>query len=270
MLFSWDCHRRLNWALFGAAQCRALIPEDPIVAPTSAKQPSAIGSEIRQLRKARGMTLKHLEIASGVSLSHLSAIERGASNPSMDVMHAIADALSVSPDWFFARRPGAGPLERAHVVRAENRRNLNSLYAQSPEEIGYTDHLLSSSIGGGFYMGVARYAPGGHAQDDVIQSHEGEQHGLVLEGELEMRLGDEVVTLREGDSYSFDGTVPHHARNVTDKPAVLVWAVSPVIIPKDHTREASSSGARATSDRNRKERLDPSLGAGPIKDASSL
>ena len=98
--------------------------------------PSAFGSEVRQLRRARCMTLKDLSRESGVSLSHLSAIERGSSNPSMDVLHAIAGALSVSTDWFFARRPGHGPMERAYIVRAGNRRNLNSLYQQTPQEIG--------------------------------------------------------------------------------------------------------------------------------------
>ncbi|WP_305986165.1 helix-turn-helix domain-containing protein [Roseibium sp. MMSF_3544] len=193
----------------------------------------SLGSEVRQLRKARQMTLKDLTKASGISLSHLSAIERGASNPSMDVLERLSVALSVSPDWFFARRPGAGPMERAYVVRSQNRRNLNSLYGQNASELGYTDSLLSSSVGGEFYMGLAVYEPNSETPDNRLQRHDGEQHGLVIEGELEIQIADEIITLREGDSYSFDARIPHHARNRTDRICKLIWAVSPVVIPKD-------------------------------------
>ena len=198
---------------------------------------ASFGSEVRQLRKARRMTLKVLSAASGVSLSHLSAIERNASKPSLDVIEAIARALSITPDWFFARRSGDGPMERAFVVRRHERRNLNALYAQSEQELGYTDSLLSSSIGGQFYMGIAHYAPGAERIDETMMSFDGEQHGVLIEGELELRLGDEIITLRAGDSYSHDARIPHHGLNRSDKPAVLVWAVSPVVIPMDVTRD---------------------------------
>lgn len=193
----------------------------------------SMGSEVRQLRKARQMTLKNLCEASGVSLSHLSAIERGSSQPSMDVLSAISDALSVTPDWFFARRPGAGPMEQAHVVRSQNRRNLNSLYGQDVRELGYTDALLSSSIGGDFYMGLSVYEPNSGPSDDALLKHQGEIHAFLIEGELEVGLGDEVITLHEGDSYSCDASIPHRARNRTGRVARLIWAISPVVIPKD-------------------------------------
>ncbi|WP_299616438.1 cupin domain-containing protein [uncultured Tateyamaria sp.] len=194
---------------------------------------SSLGSEVRQLRKARQLTLKQLSAQAGISLSHASAIERGVTNPSVDVLHAIAQALSVTPDWFFARRSGPGPMEQTYVVRAQNRRNLNALYGQGVEELGYSDQLLSSSIGGQFYMGLAVYAPFSEGPEQPLQEHEGEEHGLVLEGELEMQIGDECITLRAGDSYSFDARIPHHGRNRTDRPCRLIWAVSPVVIPKD-------------------------------------
>ncbi len=197
----------------------------------------SFGGEVRQLRKARRMTLKQLSQASGVSLSHLSAIERNATRPSLDVIEQIAAALAITPDWFFARRSGSGPMERAYVVRAHERRNLNALYAQSAGELGYVDSLLSSSIGGGFYMGIAHYAPGAARVDETMMSFEGEQHGILIEGELELRLGEETITLRPGDSYSHPARIPHHGRNRSDKPAVLVWAVSPVVIPMDVTRQ---------------------------------
>ncbi|MEQ8653468.1 MAG: XRE family transcriptional regulator [Kiloniellales bacterium] len=208
--------------------------------PPDAPTPS-FGGEVRQLRKARRMTLKQLSAASGVSLSHLSAIERNATKPSLDVIEAVAAALSITPDWFFARRSGHGPMERAYVVRAEERRNLNALYAQSPQELGYVDRLLSSSIGGDFYMGIAHYAPGAERIDETMMSFEGEQHGVLIEGELELRLGEEIVVLRPGDSYSHPASIPHHGRNRSDKPAVLIWAVSPVVIPMEVVRKEKPS-----------------------------
>jgi hypothetical protein len=45
------------------------------------------------------------------------------------------------------------------------------------------------------------------------------------------QLGDEFITLYAGDSNSLDASIPHHGLNRTDKPAVLVWTVSPVVIP---------------------------------------
>lgn len=201
---------------------------------------------MRQLRKARQLTLKDLAAETGISLSHVSAIERGVSKPSVDVLHAIARALDVTPDWFFARRSGTGPMEQAYVVRAQNRRNLNTLYGQDALELGYSDHLLSSSIGGQFYMGLAVYAPFAERPEDPLQEHEGEEHGLVLEGALEMQIGDEFITLRAGDSYSFDARIPHHARNRTDKVCRLIWAVSPVVIPKDVATNASQDTDTAT------------------------
>jgi mannose-6-phosphate isomerase-like protein (cupin superfamily) len=179
------------------------------------------------------MTLKDMAAASGVSLSHLSAIERGATNPSIDVIAKIASALDVSADWFFARRPGEGPLERTFVVRRRNRRNLNVLYGESAAEVGYTDALLSSSIGGNFYMGVADYAPRSTRQLEHLYQHGGETHGYVLDGELQLLIGDEIITLKQGDSYSFPASVVHNVRNQTDHPARLIWAASPVVIPSD-------------------------------------
>lgn len=193
----------------------------------------SLGSEMRQVRKARQLTLRQVADETGISLSHLSAIERGATNPSLEVVHKVARALDIEADWFFARRPGAGPMERAYVVRRPNRRNLNTLYREDTDEIGLTDALLSSSIAGRLLMGVAEYEPQSERPGHTIYQHEGEQHGLILEGELELTLGDEQITLRQGDSFSFPTEILHNAVNRSDRPAKLIWAISPIVIPRD-------------------------------------
>lgn len=205
-----------------------------------------IGAEIRELRKARGLTLKDLSKASGISLSYLSVIERDAGNPSLDVIKTIAEALAVDVNWFFIPRRGHGPLERAFVVRASSRRNLNLLYQSTEQEIGYSDSLLSSSIGGRFYMGLATYAPGSERPEEPLHAHEGEQHGVVVKGQLELTLGNEIIVLSAGDSYSFDASIRHHVKNRTDKEAVLVWAVSPVVFPRDVEESAAAAVKRVS------------------------
>ena len=207
---------------------------------------AAFGLEVRQLRKARRMTLAELAAASGVSVSHLSAIERGAVNASLDKVNRLADALAVPVAWFFTRRPGEGPLERAHVVRSQNRRNLNLLYGETSDESGYTDWLLSSTIGGEFYFGVSEYAPRSETREEDIVIRDGEQHCLVLEGEIELVLRNEVIVLRAGDSYSIPGDIPHKTSNHGEAPARMIWVNSPVIIPKDCARE---NNALARSER---------------------
>ncbi|GGH18279.1 transcriptional regulator, XRE family with cupin sensor [Cribrihabitans marinus] len=209
---------------------------------------ATFGAEVRELRKARQMTLANLAEASGVSISHLSAIERGTVNPTLGKITRIAEALGVPEEWFFSFRPGSGALERRYVVRSGHRRNLNLLYGETVEEAGYSDALLSSSIGGGFHMGLSDYPPYSEAVMDELYSREGEQHGFVLEGELVLRLEDEEITVRAGDSFSFPGEVLHSTRNKSAHPARLIWANSPVIIPKyavlDKTESTPEQAAR--------------------------
>ncbi|NNE78718.1 MAG: helix-turn-helix transcriptional regulator [Silicimonas sp.] len=205
--------------------------EDEAAAPD--ENPGALGSEMRQVRKARVLTLKQVATGADISVSHLSAIERGRTNPSLDVVQRIAQALDIDPEWFFAPRHGQGPMERAYVVRQRNRRNLNTLYGEGLEALGLTDQLLSSSIGGNFFMGVATYAPHSTRPGHPMYQHDGEQHGFILSGELQLQIADEKITLHEGDSYSFPTSILHNAQNVTDNPCQLVWSISPAIIPKD-------------------------------------
>ncbi|MFC3616590.1 helix-turn-helix domain-containing protein [Lutimaribacter marinistellae] len=214
-------------------------PKKPNISPDESM--ATFGAEVRELRRARQMTLADLAEASGVSLSHLSAIERGSVNPTLGKISRIAIGLGVPEEWFFNRREGEGPLERTYVVRHENRRNLNLLYGETAEVSGYADELLSSSLGGAFHMGISEYAPHSEAVADEIYSRAGEQHGLVLEGELVLTLETEVITVRAGDSFSFPGDILHSTRNMSDRPARLIWVNSPVIIPKYAVHEETET-----------------------------
>ena len=56
----------------------------------------ALGKAIRQLREARGVGLRSFAPEAGLSVNTLSAIERGAANPTWETVKGIAAALDVS------------------------------------------------------------------------------------------------------------------------------------------------------------------------------
>lgn len=188
------------------------------------------GGEIRELRKARGLTLNQLSAQVSCSTAYLSRIELGTARASDALLAEIGAALNVPARWFTPALSGDGPLERQHVVRAGNRRALSDMYTRSEHELGFRDELLSSTLSGQCYLILSHFPPGSGAPPAPMEGYafEGEQHAIVLEGEVELRLGDEVIVLREGDSFSYPSLIAHRFRNRTDRPAKMVWAMSPV------------------------------------------
>lgn len=191
-----------------------------------------LGSEIREVRKARGVTLNDLSDKVSCSTAYLSRIERGSARVSDELLAEISAALSVDPGWFFPKQTGEGPLERRHVVRAENRRALSGMYTRTIEELGFEDQLLSSTLSGQCYLILSRFPPGAGSPPEPLEGYtfEGEQHAIVLSGEVELRLGDEVIVLCEGDSFSYPSLIAHRFQNRTESVATMVWAMSPVRI----------------------------------------
>ena len=191
-----------------------------------------LGAEIREVRKARGLTLNALSTQLSCSTAYLSRIELGSARVSDALLQEVSTVLQVDSNWFSPVQSGEGPLERHHVVRAENRRQLSDMYTRSEAELGFRDELLSSTLSGQCYLILSRFAPGTGQPSEPLEGYEfeGEQHAIVLTGEVELRLGDELIVLRAGDSFSYPSVIAHRFRNRTDQEATMVWAMSPVRI----------------------------------------
>lgn len=87
-----------------AADDRA--PTSRIVLPIGQRSPrtsdSAVGSEIRRLRRSQGRTQKELARAIGVTGAQLHRYETGSTRIAASRLIAIADALGVRPDVLIA------------------------------------------------------------------------------------------------------------------------------------------------------------------------
>ena len=70
-----------------------------------------------------------------------------------------------------------------------------------------------------------RVAPGSGSGSEY--SHEGEEFMFLLQGELEIRLGDEKYRLRSGDSMNFQSSTPHEWHNPGRKETLILWVNTP-------------------------------------------
>lgn len=56
-----------------------------------------LGTNVRKLRKAKGLSQEELALDAGMKRSYLSDLERGVRNPSVRALGRLAEALAVEP-----------------------------------------------------------------------------------------------------------------------------------------------------------------------------
>ena len=181
-----------------------------------------VGGQIRDLRKAKGLTIAALAERIDRSIGYVSQIERNLSELTIPDLKRIAEALEVQISWFF-HSPAAVPTEeRGYVVRKENRRRL------SLSRIGVVEELLSPGLGGETELVLTRVPPRSTTGEEFV-TRKAEESGLVLQGQMELWVGDRHFLLNEGDSFSFRAEESHRIHNPGDIEAIVVWVITPPV-----------------------------------------
>ncbi|MCM3765813.1 helix-turn-helix domain-containing protein [Neobacillus niacini] len=68
------------------------------------------GQILQRLRKEKGLSITKLSILTGISKSYISLLERGIqTNPSLDILEKIAQALQVDVEYLVKNRIGTSP-----------------------------------------------------------------------------------------------------------------------------------------------------------------
>lgn len=189
-------------------------------AATAEADLTSIGEKIRDLRKAKKLTLAEVAAATGLSIGHLSQVERGISAPSVRHLQSIGVALGVKLSWFFDDGDPVPTAERGVIVRAGRRRKLDFT------GLGLTDHLLSPTLSGRLELLLCQLEPGAESGPDFY-THDGEEAGVVMEGALELWVGEHHYLLNEGDSFGFASNTPHRYRNPGTVRTTVIWALTP-------------------------------------------
>ena len=78
--------------------------------------PGGLGERLRQVRTARGMSVRELARRAGCSASLVSQVERGVTAPSAGVVYTLANQLGISLDFLFGADPPIPGVEPAEPL----------------------------------------------------------------------------------------------------------------------------------------------------------
>jgi len=175
-----------------------------------------LGSRLKRVRELHGLSQRQLARRCGVSNATISQIENDRTSPSLGILKKILDAIPVSIGDFFALElpPDARVVFRAGELTEIGRGPIS--YRQVGTGLGARKLQLM----------VERYAPGSDTGRAML-SHDAEEGGVVLEGRLELTVGEQRHVLGPGDAYLFSSKLPHRFRNAGPGELVLVSACTP-------------------------------------------
>jgi transcriptional regulator with XRE-family HTH domain len=175
-----------------------------------------LAQRLRQLRRRHGLSQRELAKRSGVSNAMISLIENGRSNPSMGLMRRILEGIPVSMSEFFSETP----IEERKVFFHHHELTQIGSGAISFLQVG--SDLATRRL----QLLYERYAPGADTGSSML-SHDAEEGGLILSGNLEVTVGESTRVLGPGEAFLFDSQTPHRFRNTGSKECVLVTACTP-------------------------------------------
>ncbi len=175
-----------------------------------------LGTRIRSLRQARQLTLRDVAERAGVTESFLSQVERDVASPSIASVHRIARALDVSIAQLFTEDTESG-----RVVRREARRRV------AYPGLKAVDEFLTANLAGRLQVILSTIEPGGGTGAEPYTHDSDEEVVVVLEGTLDLWVGDEHYVLQEGDAITFPSRLPHWNANHGDGPARVLFCLTP-------------------------------------------
>jgi transcriptional regulator with XRE-family HTH domain len=174
-----------------------------------------IAQRVRELRAAQALSLDTLASKSGVSRSMISLIERGESSPTAVVLEKLAVGLNVMLAALFDAPAAVAQTPSGPVARRDDQPQW-----QDPAS-GYLRRNVSPpGVPQPMQIVEVHFPPGGRVAFEAgVRDMRVHQQVWVLEGAMDITLGEERHRLREGDCLAMQLDRPTMFHNPTRKPA---------------------------------------------------
>jgi transcriptional regulator with XRE-family HTH domain len=172
-----------------------------------------VGEKIKVLRERKGLSLKDLADSTGFSTALLSQMENHLVSPSLGTMIKLARAMGVKVGDFLGETEG----EPFTIVRKDERKNVSRFASKDGVKYGYSYESLGFDKKDRHMEPFIVTLEPATVKAMKTSVHEGEEFIFVLEGEMEVILGNHTDVLYPGDSIYYDSTIPHRVQCHQDK-----------------------------------------------------
>lgn len=188
-----------------------------------------VGDRVRQIRRAQGRTVTGLAASSRLSRSFVTRVEAGDGNPSLDSLEKLASALGVPVTQLLSEGaaavattdggvPPSGRIEIMRRHRPEGRRWETDEHVK----VGFLRPGSQPAMEIALEAGTSQ-----EGQPIRLETHGGDEFGIVLDGRYELITTGARQILNEGDSVRISGAVAHQVRPIGEHPSRILWVVSP-------------------------------------------
>ncbi len=181
-----------------------------------------IGRKIKDIRIQKKIKLVELAIKAKISKGLLSQIENNRTIPSLPVLLQIINILEIDYSDFFREIEN----QTCNQLIYKNKEDYSRINKE--DAVGFDYFLiLSKNIDNiSLQFNILELKP--DAQRDKVIT-DGYTYLLMLQGEVEYKLGENSYILREGDSLFFNGTIPHVPYNYASTIAkIFILYILPV------------------------------------------
>jgi len=183
-----------------------------------------LARQLSQLRDEYGLSIRELADRSGVSVAMISKIERAECSPTATVLNKLAIGLGVLLPTLFGPAGYAEP-------RLQQRDPVVSRKGQ-PEwrdpDTGYSRRTLTPSTSGQpLQLSEIRFPAGARVTfENAFTGAPVHQQIWMLDGQMELRLGNELAALRAGDCMAMTLDRPITFHNPGSKDARYLVAIA--------------------------------------------
>ena len=198
-----------------------------------------LGQRIRSERQRRQWTLEQFSEKTGLSKSFLSQIERGNTEPSITSLKKIAAQFGYSIVNLFPNGQGAEESWEYNNHLAEHKPNndyyrkdvaivragMRKRIALPGSKVVYD--LMTPDMKRKLEVMYMRVSKGENSGEEPMLDSPGEKLCIVMKGSLELRVGEEVYRLEEGDSLYYPAHVPHSWQALDGNSIEVIWILTP-------------------------------------------
>jgi transcriptional regulator with XRE-family HTH domain len=164
-----------------------------------------IGAKIKELRRAKKLTLQDVANETGFSTALISQIENNNVSPPIATLSKIAHFFDVKIGHFFTESEEECPYE---VIRGNERTVVPKVVSRDGTSHGYFFESLSVRKKNK-KMDPFLITLNEKVTNTDTYRHNGEEFLFVMKGTAELLLDDQTIALNEGDSVYFDANLKH-------------------------------------------------------------